>query len=287
MALGKLKILLDMIKFKHTIFSLPFAYTGMILGAWGLPGFLPFIWVTLAMAGARSFAMALNRLFDSAIDKNNPRTAGWALPAGLVSVPETLLFVAASLAVFFIAVFFLPGLCHKLWPVVLLPMACYSFTKRFTWACHGVLGLCLGLAPMGAWVATTNTLPTAGIWMLGLGVMLWTTGFDVLYSCQDYACDIKEGLHSVPVRFGIPFALKLTKILHGLTVVFFSLMGFFFSLGVLFYAGCAVIACFLWYENSIVKPGDLSRLNAAFFTANGCVSILAFAAVLAAVVFRQ
>ena len=285
MALGKLKTLLDMIKFEHTIFALPFAYTGMILGAGGLPPFSTFCWVTFAMAGARSFAMALNRLFDITSDKKNPRTAGRALPAGLVSVPETLLFVAVSLMAFFIAVFLLPSLCHKLWPVVLAPMAFYSLTKRFTWACHGVLGLCLGLAPMGAWVATTNTLPTAGIWMLSLGVMLWTAGFDILYSCQDYDFDTREGLHSAPVRFGIPAALQATKILHALTVIFFGLMGGFFSLGAIFYAGCFVIACFLWYENRVVKPGDLSRLNAAFFTANGCVSILAFAAVLAAVVF--
>ena len=203
MALGKLATLLDMIKFEHTIFALPFAYIGMILGAGGLPPVSTFFWITLAMVGARSFAMALNRLFDSAIDKKNPRTAGRALPAGLVSVPETLLFVAASLAVFFIAIFLLPGLCHKLWPVVLAPMACYSLTKRFTWACHAVLGLCLGLAPMGSWVATTNTLPTAGIWMLSIGVMFWTAGFDILYSCQDYECDAREGLHSVPVRFGM------------------------------------------------------------------------------------
>ncbi len=287
MALGKLKTLLDMIKFEHTIFALPFAYTGMILGAGGLPPFSTFCWVTFAMAGARSFAMALNRLFDITIDKKNPRTAGRALPAGLVSVPETLLFVAAALAVFFIAIFFLPGLCHKLWPVALAPMAFYSFTKRFTWACHGVLGLCLGLAPMGAWVAATNALPPAGIWMLSLGVMLWTAGFDVLYSCQDYDFDTREGLYSVPVRFGIPLALQLTKILHALTVIFFGLMGFCFSLGAIFYAGLAIIAGFLWYENSIIKPDDLSRMNAAFFTANGCVSILAFAATFAAVVFRK
>jgi len=286
MALGKLATLLDMIKFEHTIFALPFAYIGMILGAGGQPVFSTFCWITLAMVGARSFAMALNRLQDAGIDKKNPRTSGRALPAGLVSLPETLLFIAASLAVFFTAVFFLPDLCRRLWPVVLAPMAFYALTKRFTWACHAVLGLCLGLAPMGAWVAATNTLPTAGIWMLSIGVMFWTAGFDILYSCQDYEFDAREGLHSVPVRFGIPLALKLTKLLHGLTVIFFGLMGLFFSLGPVFYAGLAVIAFFLWYENSIIKPGDLSRMNAAFFTANGCVSILAFAAVLAAVVFH-
>jgi 4-hydroxybenzoate polyprenyltransferase len=286
MALGKLKILLDMIKFEHTIFALPFAYIGMVLGSWGLPPLAPFFWITLAMVGARSFAMALNRLQDAAIDKKNPRTAERALPAGLVTPGEALVFIAAALAAFFIAVFQLPGLCRKLWPVVLVPMAFYSLTKRFTWACHGVLGLCLGLAPMGSWVAVTNTLPTMGIWMLSLGVMLWTAGFDILYSCQDYECDAREGIHSVPVRFGIARALRLTKILHGLTVMLFGLMGFFFSLGAFFYAGLAVIAGFLWYENSIVKPGDLSRMNAAFFTMNGFVSILACAAVFAAVVFQ-
>lgn len=286
MALGKLKTLLDMIKFEHTIFALPFAYIGMVLGAGGLPPIATFCWITLAMVGARSFAMALNRLQDAGIDKKNPRTAGRALPAGLVSLSETLLFTAASLAAFFIAVFQLPGLCRRLWPVVLAPMAFYALTKRFTWACHAVLGLCLGLAPMGAWVAATDTLPTMGIWMLGLGVMFWTAGFDILYSCQDYEFDAREGLHSVPVRFGIARALLMTKILHAMTVVFLGLMGFFFSLGAFFYAGCAVIAGFLWYENSIVKPEDLSRMDAAFFTANGCVSILAFAAVFAAVTFH-
>jgi 4-hydroxybenzoate polyprenyltransferase len=287
MALGKLKTLLDMIKFEHTIFALPFAYIGMMLGAGGLPSFQVFCLVTIAMASARSFSMALNRLQDFSIDKKNPRTAMRALPAGLVSAQETRLFIAISLAVFFIAVFMLPSLCHRLWPVVLVPMTFYALTKRFTWACHFVLGLCLGLAPMGAWVATTNTLPTEGIWMLSIGVMLWTAGFDILYSCQDYAFDRKEGLHSVPVRFGIARSLLITKALHGLTVIFFSLMGFFFSLGLIFYAGLAVIAGFLWYENSIVKPHDLSRLDAAFFTMNGFVSILAFAATFASVVFHQ
>jgi len=274
---------LELIKFEHTIFALPFAYTGMILGAGGLPPFSTFCWVTFAMAGARSFAMALNRLQDAAIDKKNPRTDERALPAGLVTSGEALIFIAAALAAFFAAVFQLPDLCRRLWAVVLAPMAVYSLTKRFTWACHFVLGLCLGLAPMGAWVAATNTLPTTGIWMLAIGVMLWTAGFDILYSCQDYGFDTREGLHSVPVRFGIAAALQATKLLHALAVLFLGLMGFFFSLGAVFYAGLAVIACFLWYENSIVKPHDLSRMNAAFFTANGCVSILAFAAVFAAV----
>ena len=227
MALGKLTTLLDMIKFEHTIFALPFAYIGMILGADGLPQVSTFFWITLAMVGARSFAMALNRLFDCAIDKKNPRTAGRALPAGLVSVPETLLFIAASLAVFFIAVFSCPacaissGLwCWRPWHSTPSPSASPG-------PATGVLGPCLGLAPMGAWVAATNTLPTAGIWMLGIGVMLWTAGFDILYSCQDYEFDIKEGLHSVPVRFGIARGASADKNTARPHRYFFRPYGFF------------------------------------------------------------
>ncbi len=283
--MSKLKTLLEMIKFEHTVFALPFAYCGMVLGSGGLPKARVLFWITLAMVGARSFAMALNRLQDAAIDKKNPRTAGRALPAGLVTTPEALLFTAASLAAYFLAVSQLPGLCQKLWAVPLVPMAVYGLTKRFTWACHFILGLCLGLAPMGAWVAAADSLPPAGIWMLGIGVMLWTAGFDILYSCQDYEFDRREGLHSVPARFGIPAALRITKALHGLAVLFLAAAGFWFALGPLYFAGLALIACFLWYENSIVRPGDLSRMNAAFFTANGCVSIAAFGAVLISLIW--
>lgn len=282
--MGKLKILLDMIKFEHTVFALPFAYCGMVLGSGGLPDVATFFWITLAMVGARSFAMALNRLQDAAIDKKNPRTADRALPAGRVTPAEALGLIAASLAAFFLAVYQLPDLCRQLWAVVLAPMALYALTKRFTWACHFVLGLCLGLAPLGAWVATTNTLPAAGIWLLGAGVMFWTAGFDILYSCQDYLFDRQEGLHSVAVRFGIAGALHATKLLHALAVALLGLAGYCFSLGAVFYAGLVAVAAFLWYENSILKPDDLSRMNAAFFTVNGCVSVLAFAAVLGAVV---
>jgi 4-hydroxybenzoate polyprenyltransferase len=285
--LGKLKLLLDMIRFEHTVFALPFAYAGMVLGAGGLPSLPQLVWITLAMVGARTFAMALNRLQDASIDRQNPRTAGRAIPAGLVSAGEALLFALAALAAFFLAVYQLPPLCRLLWPVVLAPMAVYGLTKRFTWACHLVLGLCLGLAPMGAWVAVTNALPAAGIWMLSAGVMLWTAGFDILYSCQDVAFDCSHGLHSIPARFGIARALQLTKIFHGATVIFFCLAGLLCALGWIYYGGLAAIAAFLWYENSIVKPDDLSRMNAAFFTANGCVSIAAFAAVLASVLLAR
>jgi len=285
MALSKVKTLLDMIKFEHTVFALPFAYLGMVLGARGLPTVSAFFWITCAMVGARSYAMGLNRLFDRHIDKKNPRTAGWALPSGRVRMGEAVALVLISLALFCTAVFMLPPLCRSLWPVVIVPMTFYSLMKRVTWLCHFVLGLCLGLAPLGSWVGTTGELPPAGIAVLGLGVLCWTAGFDILYSCQDYGFDKEQGLHSVPVRFGIQKALLFTKALHAATVALFAVAGASFSLGPFFYAGIAAAACFLWYENHIVRPGDLSRINISFFTVNGFVSIFIFIFTFISVVF--
>lgn len=274
--LAKAGTILAMIKFEHSIFALPFAYLGMVLAAGGIPDRATILWVTLAMIGARSFAMALNRLLDLNIDRLNPRTASRALPQGLVSVAEVSVFVAASLAVFFLAVIMLPALCHRLWPVVLVPMALYSLTKHATWLCHFVLGLCLALAPAGAWVATTNALPPTGLWLLALGVLLWTAGFDIIYSCQDYDFDRGQGLYSMPVRFGIAAALTAAKILHGLTVLFFCAAGAVLGLGPVYFLGMAAVGVFLWYENSIISAGNLDRLQSSFFTMNGCVSIAVF-----------
>lgn len=286
MALRKIKILLDMIKFEHTIFALPFAYLGMVLGARGLPSFSTLLWITCAMVGARSYAMALNRICDRTIDKKNPRTRHWALPAGLVKTGEAALLGGAALALFFIAVFMLPPLCHVLWPFVLLPMTVYPLTKRFTMLCHLLLGSCLGLAPLGAWVATTNTMPHAGILLLGLGVLFWTAGFDILYSCQDVDFDRREALHSIPARYGIARALTITRILHCGTVLCLLAMGLCFSLGAVFYAGVVVVGGFLWYENSILSPTDLSRMNVSFFTVNGLVSICAFLFTSVSIIFH-
>jgi len=286
MALRKIKMLLDMIKFEHTIFALPFAYLGMVLGAGGLPGLSSLVWITCAMVGARSYAMALNRIFDRAIDKKNPRTQHWALPSGKIAAGEAVLLVLAALALFFVAVASLPSLCHLLWPLVLLPMTLYSLSKRFTCLCHFLLGLCLGLAPLGAWVATTNTLPPGGILALGLAVLCWTAGFDILYSCQDYEFDRREGLHSVPARLGITAALRLTRLLHACTILCLVVVGLSFSLGPVFYGGVAIIGIFLWYENSIVSPDDLSRLDVSFFTVNGFVSISAFVFTFISVTFH-
>ncbi len=276
MVSNKVRTMLDMIRFEHTVFALPFAYMGMVLGARGLPSLKTFLLVTCAMVGARTFAMSLNRLFDLPYDRINPRTASWALPQGLVSVGETLLLAGIALAVFFAAVLLLPDLCRRLWPVVLIPMALYSLTKRFTWLCHAVLGLCLGLAPPGAWIAVTNTLPPVGILLLGLAVMCWTAGFDIIYSSQDYAFDVAENLHSIPARFGIPAGLVITRFLHALSVLLLTAAGLCLGLGVLYFIGTVIIAAFLFYENSIVSPQDLSAVTTAFFTMNGFVSIAAF-----------
>ena len=283
----KLQLILAMIKFEHTIFALPFAYLGMVLAANGLPDFYTFFWITAAMVGARSFAMAVNRLADRTIDSRNPRTQRWPLSQGAVTVLETGVFVICSVLLFVISAFMLPSLCHKLWPLVLIPMTIYPFMKRFTWTSHLVLGCCLGLAPLGAWVAVTNALPPAGIAALGLAVGLWTAGFDIIYSCQDYGFDLQEGLHSIPVRFGIGPALTITRWLHAATVGLLALVGMSFSLGPIFYAGILLIAIFLWYENRIVSPTDLSRVTVSFFTLNGFVSICAFVFTFLAVFLRR
>ncbi len=274
--LAKTGTILEMIKFEHSIFALPFAYLGMVLAAGGIPDAATILWVTLAMIGARSFAMALNRLLDLNVDRSNPRTASRALPQGRVSVPEVMAFLAASLGGFFFAVMMLPPLCRRLWPVVLIPMALYSMTKHVTWLCHFVLGLCLALAPAGAWVATVNTLPPPGVWLLALAVLLWTAGFDIIYSCQDYAFDCSAGLRSVPVRFGIASALRAAKILHALTVVLFCAAGAVLGLGPVYFLGMAAVGIFLWYENSIISPDNFGRVQSSFFTMNGCVSIAVF-----------
>lgn len=272
----KLKLLLEMIKFEHTIFALPFAYLGMILGARGLPNLKVFILITLAMVGARTYAMALNRLLDHNIDKRNPRTQDRALPKKTVTKTDAIILTLAALLLFFAAVYLLPPLCLKLWPVVIIPMTFYSLAKRFTWLCHFLLGMCLGLAPMGSWIAVTGTMPNTGIYMLGLAVMLWTTGFDIIYSCQDNAFDRKENLHSAPVLFGIKNSLYITKALHTSTIALLVLCGIYFSLGMIYYIGILIVAVFLVYENTIISENDMSKVNAAFFTANGFISIIAF-----------
>lgn len=275
----KLRIILEMIKFEHTIFALPFAYVGAMVGAVTLEHRLPEWsecgWILLAMVGARSAAMGLNRLIDKAIDGRNPRTVMRALPAGLLKSGEVLLFIAVSFVALFWAASELNPLSVKLLPIAVIMTVFYSYTKRFTWACHLVLGLTLGLAPLGGWVAVTGHVTWTAV-VLYVTVALWTAGFDIIYACQDYDFDRKERLHSIPVRFGIAGALSIARAMHALTAVGFALLFLLTELGWWFFAGIVIAGALLLYEHRLVKPNDLSKLNAAFFTMNGILSAVVF-----------
>ena len=275
MALNKLKVYLEMIKFQHSIFALPFAYLGAFLSQMRVPGLVTLLWITLAMVGARSFAMALNRLIDLEIDRRNPRTAERALPKKLLSVSTVILFILLSLAIFLLAVYNLAPICRYLWPFVILPFVVYPYTKRFTWLSHFVLGLCLGLAPAGAWLAVTNTVSLDPL-LIGGAVLLWVAGFDIIYAIMDIDFDRQYGLFSIPSKFGVKRSLALTKLLHTASIAIFTWIGIRLGLGLLYFIGIAVTAILLIYENSLIKPNDLSRLNLAFFTMNGVVSVVMF-----------
>ncbi len=273
----KLKIFLEMIKFEHTLFALPFAYMGAVLASvyvldrlpsWGELG-----WITLAMVGARTAAMGLNRVIDRTIDAKNPRTANRAIPAGLISSLEAWLFIAISFGLLFLATSNLDPLSMKLLPVVVILLVGYSYTKRFTWACHIILGLTIGLAPLGAWVAVTGQIDLTAI-IFYLSVALWTAGFDILYACQDMEYDRKEGLYSIPSRFGISQALWIARAFHMATAGgLFSLI-WLANLSWYYIAGIVIAYIILIYEHRLVSPIDLTRLNTAFFTMNGVLSIV-------------
>jgi 4-hydroxybenzoate polyprenyltransferase len=280
------RIYLEMIKIQHSIFALPFAYLGAFLAEMKIPHPVTLLWITVAMVGARSFAMAANRLIDREIDRRNPRTAERALPRGLLSVPHTVLFSLISLGFFLLSVYQLAPICRSLWPFVVIPFIVYPYTKRFTWLSHFVLGFCLGLAPVGAWIAVTNTFSTEPL-LIGAAVLLWVAGFDIFYAMQDVNFDRRHDLHSIPVRFGIRTSLALTKILHITSVMLLVWVGIRLDLGMFYFIGVAVAAILLAYENSLVKQGDLSKLNVAFFTMNGVISVVLFCFVAIEVVFRR
>ncbi len=273
----KIKIILEMIKFEHTLFALPFAFLGAILGSVIINGHLPtlsqWVWITLAMVGARSAAMSLNRVIDAQIDKHNPRTADRAVPAGLVSKAEVLLFIIVSFALLFYSAYQLNMLAVYLLPVAVFFLVIYSYTKRFTWACHLILGVTIGLAPLGGWVGTTGTLTWEAM-LLFLGVALWTAGFDVIYACQDADYDKENGLYSIPSYFGIAKALNMAKSFH--VVSFLALVSLFFvmPLGIIYLIGVLISGGIMLYEHSLVKPNDLSKVGVAFFTMNGILAIV-------------
>jgi 4-hydroxybenzoate polyprenyltransferase len=277
---------MEMIKFQHSIFALPFAYLGAFLSEMKVPSLITIFWITLAMVGARSFAMAVNRLIDIEIDRRNPRTAGRALPKGLLSVPNVILFSLISLGLFLLAVYNLAPICRYLWPIVVIPFIIYPYTKRVTWLSHFVLGFCLGLAPVGAWIAVTNTL-SLNPFLIGAAVLLWVAGFDIFYAIQDIDFDRQHKLYSIPVRFGIKKSLTLTKLLHISSILILSWLGIRLDLGLFYYMGIFVAGTLLAYENSLIKPDDLSNLNVAFFTMNGVISVVMFFFVAIEVIFGR
>jgi 4-hydroxybenzoate polyprenyltransferase len=274
----RLRLTLDMIKFEHSVFALPFALTGALLafrdGGYNsaeIGGKL--VWIAVAMVGARSAAMAFNRLVDASIDGRNPRTKMRHLPAGMLSRGFGWGFVVAASALFFVAAAALNPLCLKLAPVALGIVFCYSFTKRFTSFSHLVLGFSLGIAPAAAWIAVRGSLDPRILWLTA-AVTFWTAGFDVIYSCQDFDFDRSEGLFSVPRALGIAGALRAAQGLHILMIFCLLALVYSLHLGALALAGVAAIVALLIYEHSLVKADDLSRVNAAFFTMNGYVSML-------------
>jgi 4-hydroxybenzoate polyprenyltransferase len=267
-----------LIRFSHTVFALPFALASVAL-AWPTHPVTPrvFFWILVAMVGARSAAMGFNRLVDRRFDALNPRTRAWELPLGKVTVSEAVVLTAAASLVFVYAAYQLNSVCFALSPVALAIVFFYSLTKRFTWASHFFLGLALSLAPVGAWLAVSG--PPMNLWelktplFLGLAVLFWLAGFDVIYSLQDLAFDRKEGLHSIPVRFGIAGALRFSSLFHACTVVFLAAVGISAQTGVIYWIGFATVTIILFWEHRLVTPTDLSRINRAFFNFNAYVSI--------------
>ena len=277
------KLFLSLVKFEHTVFALPFAYIGAFLAVDGVPSAADLLWITVAMVGARSFAMALNRLIDAGIDARNPRTAGRELPSGALRPWQVVAFSVASLGVFLVAVYQLEPIVRWLWPIPVAAFVVYPYLKRVTWLSHAWLGAVDGLAPVGAWAAVTNELPLEA-WLLGAAVAAWVAGFDVLYALFDLDHDRVHGLHSIPARFGAGTAFAVARGCHVATVAFLALAGLALEAGVLYWLGVASVAALLAYEHGLVSPADTTRLDAAFFTMNGVISVTFFLFVLGDVV---
>ncbi len=270
--INKIGIFLEMIKFSHTIFALPFALTGALLAAGGLPTIHQTAWIVLAMVGARTAAMAMNRLIDARIDAGNSRTATRAIPAGLVSRGMTLFFIIAATALMMLAAQMLNPLCLKLAPIALFFLLIYSYCKRFTALAHVVLGICLAAAPIGAWIAIRGAIETPAL-LLGAIVLFWVAGFDILYALQDLEFDRSAGLHSIPVLLGVQGSIRTARIFHTIMVALLFTLYNFMHLGTFFLLGIIATVAMLLYEHWLLRNGDLNKLDAAFFNMNGYISV--------------
>src|SRR5436305_89234 len=265
---------LEMIKIEHTLFALPFAFLGAVLAARGIPSRWQIVWIVIAMVGARSTAMAFNRIADREYDARNPRTKMRAIPAGVLSAAFVWGFTLISAAIFFLAAAMLNRLTLLLSPIALASVVLYSYTKRWTLLSHLILGWCLAIAPTGAWIAVRGAIDSPIPLLLSLVVMLWTAGFDVLYACQDYDFDRREGLYSIPARFGISGALWISRLLHAGAFAALVALYFLTNLGALAIIGIVATGALLIYQHTLVRADDLSRLNAAFFATNAFVSVI-------------
>jgi 4-hydroxybenzoate polyprenyltransferase len=269
-----------LVKFEHTIFALPFAYVGAFLAVDGIPSAHDLLWITLAMVGARSLAMALNRLIDARIDARNPRTATREIPSGALTTWAVVAFCLAALALYLVAVWQLDPLVRWLSPIPVIAFVVYPYLKRFTWLCHLWLGAVDGLAPVGAWAAIKGQLPWPA-WALGAAVAAWIAGFDLFYALFDVEIDREQGLHSWATRFGERGAFAGARALHLTTIALLVAAGIGLDVGVLYWVGVGAVGALLLYEHSLVRPGDLRRLDTAFFTMNGVISVAFFVFVLA------
>lgn len=268
-----------MIDIEHTFFGLPFAYLGAFLAAWfissGFPSVSQLCWITVAMISARTAALCLNRLIDRRIDRANARTASWVMAEGRLTVSGVWIAVLICFILLFISSWRLNPLCLKLAPLAVVILWIYSYTKRFTWWCHFILGLAIGIGPVGSWIAISGTFDWQPL-IIGLAVACWIAGFDAMYACQDIAFDRQHGLHSIPARFGETGALIFSAGFHAFTIIFLIATGLILNLGVYYYGGVGLAAIILIYEHSIVRPGDLSRVNFASFKINRYVGLIIF-----------
>jgi 4-hydroxybenzoate polyprenyltransferase len=263
----------NLVKFEHSIFALPFAYAAAFVAEMRVPGFWVMFWITVAMVAARSFGMAVNRLIDAQLDARNPRTAGREIPAGRLTQRQVWIFAIVWLAILIYATFNLPVITRYLWPLVVIPMVVYPYTKRWTPFCHLVLGLADGLGPVGAWVAVTGKV-TWEPFLLGAGVGFWIAGFDIIYAFMDIKVDREQGLRSIPADYGEAAGLRTTRAFHFLAVMLLALTGYVQGTSFVYYLGVAVCAMLLFYENWLMRKADLEKVGVAFMTMNGILSVV-------------